>query len=64
MGAQFLCVHSGSEEVTEIAQPAREVIIEVDQQAQDISFANNLADVLLKHTNALATGLPGGCIHL
>ena len=61
MGAQFLCVPFDSEEVKQIAPPAREVILEVDHRTEDSTSANELAAVLLNHINALVAGLPGWC---
>lgn len=61
MDAQLLCVPSASAEVTQVAPPAIEVILEVDQRAEDINFANQLAAVLQRHINALANALPGRC---
>ena len=61
IGAQFLRVPVDSEEVKQVAPPARDVILEVDQRAEDTTFANQLALVLLSHINALVDGLPGWC---
>ena len=62
MGAQFLCVSFDSEEVKQIAPAAMEVILEVECRVQDISFANDLAAVLLKHIMALVDACPGWCL--
>lgn len=45
----------------QVAPPAREVILEVDQRIEDSTFANQLAVVLLSHINVLVAGLPGWC---
>ena len=62
MGAQFLCVPFDSEEVKQIAPAAKEVILEVECRLQDISFANDLGAVLLKHIKALVDACPGWCL--
>lgn len=51
MGAQFLCVPFTSEEVMQVAPPAREVILKVDPRVEDNAFANQLAAVLLSNIN-------------
>lgn len=61
MGAQFLCVPWDSEEVRQIAPPATEVVLEVECRAEDISFAKDLAALLLKHIMAMVDACPGCC---
>lgn len=59
MGAQFLCVPFDTEEVKQIAPAATEIVLEVECRVQDISFASDLAAVLLKHITALVDAYPG-----